>query len=227
LDTLLLSPYLGGGRDVSRISPGDRFGYWTAIEAGPSYPKGSGQHKRGEGRWRCRCDCGRERLVAEKSLLNGASGSCGCSKRINTIASIMGRLIVQENGCCVWPGCDNGSGYGTVMYHGNHVYVHRLLYEHFVGPIPEGLALDHEHCSNPPCANWAHLVPKTNAKNLSRNKNSMKTHCKNGHPLSGDNLRIQRSVKRGYQFRTCLACRVEYDRLKYLRQKAARENPDA
>jgi len=150
----------------------------------------------------------------------GASTSCGCSKRINTIASIMGQLLVQENGCCLWPGGDNGLGYGVVSYQGKPVYVHRLLYEHFVGPIPDGLVLDHAYCNTPPCANWNHLEPKTNSRNLARNKNAMKTHCKRGHPLSGDNLSIQHSAKRGYHFRTCLTCRVEQDHLRNARKQA-------
>lgn len=40
-------------------------------------------------RWRCRCDCGQERLVATQKLRSGRSKSCGCLKaeRIGKIAT--------------------------------------------------------------------------------------------------------------------------------------------
>ena len=50
---------------------------------------------------------------------------------------------------------------------GRRVYSHRLAYEHFVGPIPEGLQLDH-HCRNRACCNPAHLEPVTNQENFVR-----------------------------------------------------------
>ena len=39
--------------------------------------------EKGPGRtlWRCRCDCGREKLIRPENLRSGATGSCGCAKR--------------------------------------------------------------------------------------------------------------------------------------------------
>jgi len=53
---------------------GDRFGRWTVIACGE--PTQNGQK-----RWLCRCDCGTERLVLERSLKYGGSESCGCVTR--------------------------------------------------------------------------------------------------------------------------------------------------
>jgi len=211
------------------IRAGDRFGYWTVESEAP-------RKRAGKQHWHCRCDCGRTRQVDGYTLQTGVSTSCGCSKRVNSIASILGRLIVQENGCCIWPGSQHDFGYGMVNFERKHWYVHRLLYEYFVGPIPEGLVLDHVFCSNPPCANWAHLEPKTVSQNSARSKRALQTHCKNGHPLSGENLRMER-LRGGTWARGCLACRVAYDRSrcalktqrareKRQRLRAARENPD-
>lgn len=37
--------------------------------------------KRKERKWLCRCDCGTERYVLERSLLYGGSDSCGCLRK--------------------------------------------------------------------------------------------------------------------------------------------------
>lgn len=52
------------------LSPGDRFGRLTVIERGVG--KFPGLH------WRCRCDCGREVVVAGRSMRTGNTTSCGC-----------------------------------------------------------------------------------------------------------------------------------------------------
>lgn len=53
---------------------GQVFGRWTVM--GP-YEK----NRKGERRWLCRCDCGTERYVLERSLRSGGSISCGCQRR--------------------------------------------------------------------------------------------------------------------------------------------------
>lgn len=126
----------------------------------------------------------------------------------NTILSIMSRLIIQENGCCLWPGKLDKDGYGRVAYKGRRHPVHRLLYERFVGPIPPGYHAHHT-CQTPGCGNFAHIEPLSPKAHIRRcnspaARNAEKTHCPRGHPLSGANLRMHPSGSR--ICRTCQGC---------------------
>lgn len=74
------------------------------------------------------------------------------------------RLRGTESGCWEWTGATRGEGYGSVAWKGAWYPVHRLIYEDKVGPIPEGLVIDHI-CHNLPCANPDHLRPITHKQN--------------------------------------------------------------
>lgn len=65
-------------KDRSRIVQGARFGRWTVLGDVQTVTRSSG---RTEKRWLCRCDCGTERYVLERSLLYGGSASCGCLRK--------------------------------------------------------------------------------------------------------------------------------------------------
>lgn len=77
---------------------------------------------------------------------------------------------------------------------------HRIVYILVRGPIPGDLELDHL-CRNPPCCNPFHLEPVTHRVNVHRGTspwaaNARKTECSKGHPLDGDNLRMEGSRRR-------------------------------
>jgi hypothetical protein len=70
--------------------------------------------------------------------------------------------------CWPWRGATNQRGYGNFMLtDGATAKSHRVTYELLVGPIPEGLELDHT-CRNTGCVNPAHLEPVTHAENIRR-----------------------------------------------------------
>lgn len=78
------------------------------------------------------------------------------------------RINKRGDGCWVWTGALNASGYGVIGLGAMTLArVHRLTYEMLVGPIPEGLQLDHL-CRVRACCNPTHLEPVTNRENFLR-----------------------------------------------------------
>lgn len=78
-------------------------------------------------------------------------------------------------------------------------YAHRVSYEHLVGPVPDGMQLDHL-CRNRTCVNPEHLEPVTAAENR-RRAAVLITACPQGHPYDEDNTGIANTGQR--YCRTC------------------------
>lgn len=108
-------------------------------------------------------------------------------------AEIAKRVEVRSNDCWDWKLALDKDGYGTKNFlHGPKLMAHRWVYLTMVGPIPEGMHIDHL-CKNRRCVNPAHLEAVTPRQNVLRSggiaaKNARKTHCIKGHPLFGPNL---------------------------------------
>jgi HNH endonuclease len=118
--------------------------------------------------------------------------------------------------CWLWTG--DVSTYGYAQFHlGSRakritVKGHRLSYEMFLGPITEGMTLDHK-CRVRRCVNPAHLEPVSARENVRRGlsipaQNARKRVCQHGHPFNGLNTKWRKNPPG----RDCKACDAERQR---------------
>lgn len=132
-------------------------------------------------------------------------------------------VIENDAGCLIWQGRIDPQGYGRRGgQHPAGVLAHRQVYWDEIGPIPNGLTLDHRchteafrlgQCAGGPtcphraCVNPAHLEPITSGENVLRGnsiqaRNAAKTHCVHGHEFTPENTCFDAE---GY--RNCRTCR--------------------
>ena len=130
--------------------------------------------------------------------------------------------VNKTSTCWLWTGPTDQDGYGLVSIQNKSRRVHRLAYEMLVGPIPEGLTLDHL-CRTPSCVNPAHLEPVTSRVNTLRGFNppainARKTHCKRGHAYTPENTML---LTKGRRF--CRECHRQQTRegLRRLRERGS------
>lgn len=119
------------------------------------------------------------------------------------------------NGCWLWVASKTSSGYG----HFANQCAHRVAYELLVGPIPEGLEIDHlcrvRHCVNP-----EHMEPVTHRVNIDRRigkhvkPRALRSHCAQGHEWTPDNTYYAPNQT----WRSCRKCRLVACRKAYHRR---------
>jgi hypothetical protein len=140
-------------------------------------------------------------------------------------------LIATADRTECWPfwGHANWNNYGHIKVRENGINysrtAHRFAYEVLTGEeVPQGLVCDHL-CRNHCCVNPFHIEVVSSRENQRRGVNTSvsRTHCKQGHPLSGDNLRYypKDPSKPGRQ-RICATCRREMCRTAHARMRARR-----
>jgi hypothetical protein len=129
--------------------------------------------------------------------------------------------------CLEWRAGTNSTSDHGRFYAGPErrtVPAHCWAYERWVGPIPDGLQIDHL-CKNQRCVNPFHLEAVTLLENLRRAnapafRNAAKTHCKRGHEFTPENTYVPPRGSRGRApgrvCRTCMNARM---------RKYRRDNP--
>ena len=111
--------------------------------------------------------------------------------------------VDRSGECWLWTAA-TANGYGRFRWRGRASFAHRVVYELEVGPIPEGLQIDHL-CRTRNCVNPSHLELVTQAENIRRGAPyKRKTHCHRGHPFNDENT--ARLTGRGRVERRCRAC---------------------
>lgn len=81
--------------------------------------------------------------------------------------------FISESGCWVWMAATASQGkYGYVRHNGRNRLAHRVFYEHYKGPIPDGMCVCHT-CDVSLCVNPNHLFVgshKDNSDDMFRKK---------------------------------------------------------
>ncbi len=136
------------------------------------------------------------------------------------------RAIPEPNsGCLLWEGAVQRHGYGHIRRGGRYLSLHRVVWEETHGAIPDGLHVLHR-CDVPACVNVAHLFLGTHTDNMrdivakgrhTSNRGGFyrnKTHCRNGHLFSDENVGMTAA---GHRY--CRVCKRAY-----MRRYAARKH---
>lgn len=138
--------------------------------------------------------------------------------------------VTGTAGCWLWPGLLS-DGYGRPAINGRSEFLHRYLWARTVGPIPEGMQLDHlchttaldrgecaggPTCEHRRCANPAHMEVVPLRVNVERGNglaaiNAAKTWCDSGHEFTLANTIIRNSGRRAGN-RECRECQRSRNR---------------
>jgi len=73
-----------------------------------------------------------------------------------TLAERFWAKVDISGDCWNWTAYKNGQGYGRIIVDGKVRFAHRVGYEMEVGPIPDGMVIDHI-CHNEACVKPSHL----------------------------------------------------------------------
>lgn len=138
--------------------------------------------------------------------------------QIRREAAPAGRNV--EGPCWISTNYEMPNGYTQFWIDGAKRYMHRVAYEQFVAPIPDGLTIDHL-CGNKRCCNPDHLEAVTQRVNNLRAEtgpavmNAAKTHCVHGHEFDLINTYVAPNGTR-----KCRKCRAVSSMARYQRRKA-------
>ena len=137
------------------------------------------------------------------------------------IERLLSHISPEPNsGCWLWIASLDTKGYGQINIgtggKPKMARSHREMYLSMIGPIPEGLELDHL-CRVRCCVNPAHLEPVTHEENYRRGLGGRnggiamgkikraRTHCPRGHSFADGNEMFQNG--RGKRWRYCRSCK--------------------
>lgn len=116
----------------------------------------------------------------------------------------------HPSGCLLWVGALVPGGYGHFWFEGKPQSAHRVAHKLFIGPIPEGMQVNHT-CDVKLCVEPTHLYAGTQSDNQrdavsrGRHKETKKRACIRGHAFTPENTYVRpdgrrrcRECQRGY-----------------------------
>lgn len=125
---------------------------------------------------------------------------------------------VRHGACLEWNGSPVQEGYGSLRIKTVRLFTHQWAWLAVGRALTPGLELDHL-CRNRICRDASHLEEVTHRENVLRGdgltaKLARQTHCKYGHELFGENLRLTVTGSR-----QCRKCRKVLEVAAYERRK--------
>ena len=137
----------------------------------------------------------------------------GTRLSIEKLQRLFNRQVIRQKGCWGWRTKPNTDGYSRLWLPRNggratFLYAHQaawILKGKRAPTRQSGKTLDHK-CRNRPCPNPNHLQVLTRGANVLAGsgpvaQNARKTHCKHGHPFTGENTYLHDGK------RHCVSCR--------------------
>lgn len=176
--------------------------------------------------WNCLCVCGKNVSVASCHLISGHTKGCGCFRPSKDPAERFWKKVDKtvlcpvpglKGNCWIWTAGKTTFGYGAfAITKSETLHAHTFSLRLAGRPEPPaGYEPDHL-CRVPACVNPDHLEIVSHQINVLRGKgpcakNSIKTRCKRGHDLSGENLKetIDSRGRRSRRCRTCIKMAME------------------
>ena len=147
---------------------------------------------------------------------------------LNTILKLISNCEITESGCWEWQGLKHRSGYGQITTLSGRDYTHRVAWALMIGPIPEGMVIDHI-CRNRTCFKPSHLRVTTHRQNIlagtgASARNYRKTKCARGHTYTEGNFTFKYAQQR--KWRRCSICaKQDNDRRIYVNGKVIGRTP--
>ncbi len=117
-------------------------------------------------------------------------------------------------GCWLWTGGTSQKGYGRFALGRKMISAHRYAYEIAVGPIPDGLEIDHvkaRGCQHRHCVNPAHMEAVTGKVNTLRGESPSARHARQVTCALGHEFTAENTYRRPDGRRVCRACRRRVD----------------
>lgn len=122
------------------------------------------------------------------------------------VSKLFERLIKTNNNCLEFTGALDTSRYGIVWKDKANKSAHIVMFEYFMGPIPQDMLVCHT-CDNPPCCNFNHLFLGSRQDNYDDMVNKGRNYIRRGIEVNtavfteNDILRIYELIDEGWSQR--------------------------